>query len=81
MRSIIGTRTRLFTVQCDNRKRQLGGQLHKIECEGTCYSNGLVHLNTLALPQREFETMRDLRLFLRDYGDYQITFDGEEQPA
>lgn len=61
----------MFFLTCNNRKKQFSGFV-SIECEGTRYSNGYVHLNTQALPIREYVTLTDMQTALEEYGDVKI---------
>jgi hypothetical protein len=68
----------LFTLHFNNKKRQLPSY-QSFDCEGVCYSDGTVHLNTHDYWQREFASLREMRTALEEYGDCVITWVGGEQ--
>jgi hypothetical protein len=67
----------MFLLSCNNRKRQMGGY-ESVECEGTLYTSGLVHLDTQALPITEYATLSEMREQLEPYGDCVVTWIGSE---
>lgn len=63
----------MFMLHFNNRKRQIGG-FQSQECEGVLYSDGVVHINTKAFPQREFHTLSEMREAIEEYGDCVIVW-------
>ena len=70
----------MFLLSCNNRRRQIGGY-QAVDCEGTLYSDGYVHLNTTALPIREYTTLFEMRDVLEACGDCVVTWLGGEEGA
>lgn len=63
----------LFSLVFNNRKRQ-GWRKHvqHAECEGTLYTSGHVHLDTVELACTDFMTLQQMRDYVEQYGDITI---------
>ena len=65
----------MFRITFDNsKKRGRGRPLKRVECEGTLYSSGHVHLDTQDLPAPDFLSLGQLEEYLGSIGQYEISW-------
>jgi hypothetical protein len=59
-----------FSIAFNNRKKPgMSRQVIQCEAEGTCYSSGHVHIDTIEIPVCDFLSINQMLDYLRTFGD------------
>jgi len=64
----------LFHLHCNNSKRRAGKPMVYVDCDGSLYPDGLVHLHTVSLTPTDFVSWQQFATYMDGIGEYRVVW-------